>query len=159
MGRGSGGAGREGKGVIEGSCPWVLIVCQWGIVVVHRWGGSCCPWAWVLGHCLWVLVFFGWEGCCLWVTVVICGSWVLFFGAGSLFVDPRLSTVGHGVLEGGRLMLVGRLFVGVLFVGWDVVCGCSVAMLCVVCSLLVELDGTSMGGILTIVHNLNNNNE
>ena len=42
--------------------------------------------------------------------------------------------------------------------GWDVVCGCGGAESCVVCSWLARLDGTSVGRILNVVENLNNNN-
>ena len=51
------------------------------------------------------------------------------------------------------------LFVGGLFVDWVVVCECSGAMLCVVCSQLAKSDGTSGGRVLSIVHNLNNDQQ
>ena len=57
---------------------------------------------------------------------------------------------------GGRWLFVDRLFVGGLFVHWVVICGGGGAMSCVVCSWLANLDGTSGGRVLTVIHNLNN---
>ena len=51
------------------------------------------------------------------------------------------------------------LFVGGFFVDWVVVCGGGGAVLCVVCSWLVKSDGTSGGRVLTVIHNLNNDEQ
>ena len=57
---------------------------------------------------------------------------------------------------GGGWLFVDGLFVGGLFMHWVVVCGGSGAVSCVMCSWLVKSDGTSGGRVLTVIHNLNN---
>ena len=92
--------------------------------------GAGCSWA--LGRCLWIL------GCGL-RAVGAHARYTSFMGAGWLLVD--------------------RLFMGRLFVDWVVVCGCGGAMLCVVASWLAKSDRMSEGRVLTIVQNLNNNEQ
>ena len=130
------------------------------LALPHGWGGGCCPWAWFAvgagssfvgtgSPCC------GWAGCCSWAAVVI-------VGAGSLFADPGLWFVGNGAcmqytsFVGGRWLFVDRLFMGGLFVHWVVICGGGGAVSCVVCSWLANSDGTSGGRVLTVIHNLNN---
>ena len=105
---------------------------------------------------LWVFVICPWAGggCCPWALFAV--------GAGSLFADPGLWFVGNGArmwytsFVGGGWLFVDGLFVGGLFMDWVVVCGCGGAVSCVVCSWLAKSDGTSGGRVLTVVHNLNN---
>ena len=83
-------------------------------------------------------------------------------GAGSLFADPGLWFVGDGarvryeLFVGGGWLFVDGMFVGGLFMHWVVICGGGGAMSCVVCSWLAKSDGTSGGRVLTVNHNLNN---
>ena len=55
----------------------------------------------------------------------------------------------------GRLFM-GRLFRGRLFMGWDVVCGCGGAMLCML--MVSWIQWGKMGEVLTLGANLDNNN-
>ena len=68
-----------------------------------------------------------------------------------------MSFVSGGLILVGGLSM-GRLFRGGLFVGWDVIGGCSGSMSCIVGSLLAGSNGVRWK-VLTLVVNLNNNEQ
>ena len=124
---------------------WAFVIHPWGVVIVHGRGG-CCPQA-----------------------LFVVGAGSLFVGTGSPIVHGRQSAVV--IVGAGSSCMLGRclriLGCGLWAVG--LVCGirrswmaggCSWTGLFVgggvMCSWLAKSDGTSGGGVLTVVHNVNN---